>query len=208
MEPEQKNDFALTVTAMFRTFGIEATTPMIHGYWLGLCDMDLQELQVTIARAIREMDRPARPAELRRMTGRLVASEDRAIAAWGDVLKAIPLGAYKHVDFQDKLVNATIRNLGGWPTFLSRFTDAESEKWVRIEFCKAYASFANSGVNGDAIAPLQGLSEVSSTGGGLVAPIVRQIECDATRAEKPKLLSGQSIVQRLGIECMAYGGSQ
>lgn len=201
MNSSDKEKFAFAIASLFETFSQETTKPIMNGYWLGLGDLSLEAVQGAVALAIRESDHLPRPAELRRLTGEQTKAEDRAIAAWGDVLKAIPLGAYKHLDFADKLVNATIRNLGGWPSFLSRFTDAEAEKWARIEFCKAYSSFASSGVNGEAIAPLPGLSEVTISASREIVPAVPvRIQCDANRAAAPRLLpSGSTSVERLAI---------
>lgn len=201
MEATEKQDFAVTIAALFSTFGQEATRDIMHGYWLGLCDLGLEVVQGAVAKAIRECDRLPRPAELRRLTGLSSKAEDLAIAAWNDVLKAVPAGPYKHLDFADKLVNATIRSLGGWPSFLSRFSSAENEKWARFEFCKTYQSFANSGVNGEAIRPLPGLSEVQvGPTGKLVAPVPIGIACDQVRAQPPRLTSSVFQVQTIRIE--------
>src|SRR5690606_23112013 len=112
--------------------------------------------------------------------------DDRAMLAWSDVQNAIPLGPYKHVDFSDKLINAAVRNLGGWPAFIGRLVDAESEKWLRLEFTKCYATLANSGVSGEMCAALPGLSQASVRGGEVVAPVAVRIAC--TSAIAPRVL--------------------
>lgn len=193
MQTSDKPDFATAIGAMLETFGQETTKPILHGYWLGLQDLPLQAVQSAVAQAIVTMDRIPKPVDLRRLAGEQTGDQ-RAIAAWNDVLRAVPLGSYKHVDFRDCLINATIRNLGGWPSFLNRIGSAEGEKWARIEFLKTYATMAASGVSGEVCLPLPGLAEATASGGELRAPEPVRIACDAERAK----LAGP--VRRTAIE--------
>jgi len=195
MEPNDKSEFAIAIGAMCAAFGTDASKPLILGYWLGLSDLSLIDIQQAVARSMRECTHMPRPVELRRLAGEKTP-EAASMAAWGDVLRAIPLGPYKHVDFSDKLINATIRNLGGWPTFIGRLTDEESEKWLRLEFVKCYGTFSSSGVNGEACLPLVGLSQVSSVAGMLVAPVVHKIAC--TSKVTPRIATS-SVGKRLAI---------
>lgn len=182
MTEKDRKDFAQAVGALLETFGTEATEPLLRGYWIGLCDLDLLTVQAVVAKAIRHCDRLPKPAELRKLSGEQTG-ESKAISAWADVQRALPYGPYKHIDFQDKRINAVVRNLGGWPTFCERFTDAESEKWVRLEFVKAYQAFESSGVDGEACRPLTGLAQVQAID-GVVGPCQpRLIECDPERAK-------------------------
>lgn len=189
MDNTQKADFALAIGAMLETFGREATKPLLHGYWIGLNDLDLNRVQTAVVLAIRECKSLPSPNELRRLVGAEFNDDERSIAAWNDALKAVPLGPYRHVDFQDKTINAVIRHLGGWVTFLDRFQDSDGEKWTRLEFIRAYKNMHHTGVTGDAIKPLPGLSQVSVVNGNVLDPIPRLIACDATRANV-RLLGG------------------
>jgi hypothetical protein len=181
MKPEEKPEFAVAIGAMCAAFGTDASKALILGFWMGLSDLTLADVQQAVARSMRECQHLPRPVELRRLAGERTA-EASAIAAWGDVQKAIPLGPYKHIDFGDRLINAVVRNMGGWPNFLSRLTDAESEKWLRIEFLKCYANLASSGVNGEACEALPGLSQASAVSGVVMSPLVTQIKCSSNVA--------------------------
>lgn len=185
MVEADKKDFAVAVGALFASFGQDSTQALMQGYWLGLNDLELHQVQIAVASALKRCKFLPRPAELRDLLGLNVSEEDTAVAAWSDVLRAVRLGPYKHIDFQDKLCNAVIRNLGGWVNFVQRFSDAESEKWTRLDFLKCYKAFAKSGVNGELIAPLQGLSEREVINGQLCLPMPRKIACDANRSETP-----------------------
>lgn len=167
MDNSEKVEFSVTISAMLETFGQEATTPRLMGYWLGLQDLELPDVQRAVARALRGCKSMPSAAEIRELAGEL-NPESAAVMAWADVLKALPLGPYKHVDFEDRVCNAAIRSLGGWPSFIERFSDAESEKWLRIEFIRAYKSYAGFDCLGEIGKPLAGLAEVTVSSGKLI----------------------------------------
>lgn len=166
-----------TLLALFATFAAEPTTDLVRGYVLGLGDLSQDQIKEAVFRAIRECHHLPKPSELRRLAGEDNNPETLAIAAWSDVLKAVPLGPWKHVAFQDVLINGTIRLLGGWPTFIERFSSADDEKWLRQDFIKAYKSLAGRGAGGELCLPLAGLSEKEVVNGSLQAPIPYRIGC-------------------------------
>lgn len=179
MDDSHKEQFSVAITAMLETFGQEATAPRLLGYWLGLRDLELADVQKAIANAVRTSHRLPVPAELRDLVHG--SSADRAVKAWDDVQRAIPLGSYKHIDFEDQVINAVVRSLGGWPALFERCATSDSEKWYRIEFLKTYQSYAGSGVDGEACKPLAGLSECEIVDGKRSDPIPRRIACDVGR---------------------------
>jgi hypothetical protein len=67
--------------------------------------------------------------------------------------------------------------MGGWPNFLESFGDAESEKWARHNFLKAYLTVGDR-LSPESCRPLIGLGEKTCVGGKMVDPVVR-IECDS-----------------------------
>lgn len=174
--------FRAAIGALALSFGKEATIATYDAYWLGLSDLPLPAVEHAVAQAIRTCEHFPRPVDLRRLAGEKT-TEQRAIAAWSDVQGALSIGSYKPVDFEDKVINATIRNMsGGWPAFLERFTGSEETKWARADFIKAYASLSNAGVNGEACAALPGLSQKTAIGGEVVDPRPVRIGCDVDRA--------------------------
>ena len=189
MLESEKARFGIIIGAVFESFGQESTPPRLMGYWLGLKDLELAAFENAAGRALREMTRLPAPAELRKLAGEMT-SADRALAAWNDVLNAVPVGCYKHIDFQDKLCNAAVRMLGGWPTFIERFSGAESEKWARLDFLRVYQSIADSGVNGDVCRPLAGLLEVQIKDGKLIPPVPVSIATDEKRIGLPASCAG------------------
>lgn len=172
-----------SLLALFATFGSEPTADLIRGYVIGIGDLSPEKIQEAVFRAIRECEHLPRPAELRRLAGECNDPEALAVAAWGDVLRAVPLGAWKSISFDDVTINAAIRNLGGWPNVIERFAGAEDEKWLRIEFVRTYKSLASRGIDGDACRPLPGLSEKQVAGGRIVDPAPVLIGCEGSRAK-------------------------
>jgi len=175
--------FEKSIRALFAAFTQECTEASLNAYWLGLSDLELPAVQKAVMQAIRTTKFVAKPFELRELTGSVVSEESRAQLAWLDVQRALRIGAYKSVDFDDKLCNAVIRGLGGWPNFVARFTSAKEEEFARHAFTKAYRNFAASSVSGDSCKPLPGLSQVSFIGGVQVGPI--RIACEPERAMLP-----------------------
>jgi hypothetical protein len=160
---------------LMQSHQIEPTEAMLQVYTLALGDLTPDQVQSAVMRAIREVPRMPRPAELRELAGVNVGSDTKAIEAWDDVQRAVPVGSYKWIDFGDQRINATIRNLGGWPNFLQRLDGAESEKWARHEFLKTYTAIGDN-PSSEACRPLIGLGEKVCIGGQMRDPIVR-IEC-------------------------------
>ena len=171
----------MCVTALCEMFNRRMTDTTLMAYGIGLEGMTDEQIQHAASRAMRECKFMPTPAELREFAGQLTGT-DRATLAWEIALKATSLGPYQHVDFEDKTINATIRNLGGWVTFTGRLTDAESEKWLRQEFIKAYHVYAKSGVPHESSLPLPGLNEVAVKEGRLIAPEAVRIACDSKLA--------------------------
>ncbi len=187
-----RTEFRTCVQAMFACLGGEVTDAGMLGYWIALEDLTLEQIQQACYQAMRSSKFIPKPSELREMV--LGKPDDHAMMAWSDTLKAIPIGPYKHIDFSDKLINATVRNLGGWPTFLSRLTDSQAEKWVRIEFLKCYSQLASSGVTGEMCEPLPGLSQAEFFNGEITKPVPRRIDCSQSKAPRISR-GGQKLLQ-------------
>jgi hypothetical protein len=158
MNPNDTERLVHLVAGLCEAFNRTPSQATFMAYEIGLEDLPISAIELAVRRALRECRFMPSPAELRELSGEMSA-EDRATVAWDCVLSNVHLGPYKHVSFaDDRIINATIRNLGGWPMFVSRFTDAESEKWLRLEFCKTYRSLHRANVNGDICRPLPGLA--------------------------------------------------
>ena len=174
------------VGVLAEAFRQKASRVTFAAYEIGLGDLPDKQVEIGAAMAIRECRYMPTVKELRELASG-VRDADRPALAWDAVLK-VQFNPYWHMDFDDPVVNATIRNLGGWPSFVARFTDAEAEKWARKDFVETYARLLSSGVNGDACRPLPGLSQVQVVGGEKVDPIPKRITTGLPPSEqKPRL---------------------
>ena len=165
MKTEEKPQFVIIITALAEAFNRKATEPLLLGYWMGLGDLELASVEHAAARALLEFKFMPVPAELRQLAGELLPA-DRAVLAWEAFVKARQLhGSYTSVDFDDKLINATVRNLGGWLQVDERL-EQDGDKWVRKDFERVYQTFLRTGATASHCLALGGLHEYSNAGNG------------------------------------------
>lgn len=170
--PEYTKQFGEELAALCAAFGRELTEPTILAYWIGLQDLPLADVQQAIHRALRECKYMPVPAEIRRLAGG-ISTQERAIMAWDVVRKN--LNPYESVNFDDPIVNATIRNMGGWLRLCSMETE-EFNVWARKEFERIYCALTQAGISEEQGRYLVGVIEQSNGANGWgETPEVRQI---------------------------------
>ncbi len=158
MRSTDKARFLGVMNALAAAFRVEATEPLLDAYWLALEDLDADVVSAAARRAMQQSQFMPAPSELRRLAGDLPLAT-RALHAWDSVVRTIGRhGAYLSVDFDDPIVNATVRNLGGW-TRLCRTDSDEFDTWTKKEFQRVYVALASSGVSAEAAQYLPGLHE-------------------------------------------------
>jgi|TARA_Y100000310_G_C20563812_1_gene754447 hypothetical protein len=149
---------AMWITVLVEAFGRKASNPQLAGYELALSDIPPETVRMAVEKWLRQSeDHPASPGRLRELCG-VTSAEDRALLAWSAVLRAVPIGSYKSIDFDDRVINAVIRSMGGWVALLARCGD-DFDVWARRTFIETYAAYHRTGVNGEACWALPGLSE-------------------------------------------------
>ena len=155
---EAKIRRARAVTVLLETFGRKVSQPLLRGYEWALSDIAPETVEAAVAAYLRLPEEfPATPGKLRELCG-VTSAEDRALLAWSAVLRAVPIGSYKSIDFDDRLINAVIRSMGGWVALLARCGD-DFDVWARKTFIETYAAYHRTGVNGEACRALPGLSD-------------------------------------------------
>ena len=173
MTGQDRPAFVMTIEAMAASFRVAPSEALLEGYWLGLSDLTLADVQRAVAGAIRDSQHMPRPVEIRRSCGEMDTAT-RAAIAWGSVRRTLcSVGVYTSVDFDDPIVNATVRNLGGW-TRLGQKTDDEMD-WTRKEFERVYLALASSGVSAELAEPLEGLHARSNAMTGFAPDPPKQI---------------------------------
>ena len=150
--------FARAMNVLAAAFDKEIDEATLEAYWMALEDMDIEGIERACKHAIQNLEFFPRPAHLRRSQADMDPAS-RAIIAWQAVVRAVAtVGQYASVDFDDRLTNATIRNLGGWH-WLCQQPEKEVKVWIRKNFEKIYTSLAESGVTGDSTEHLPGIHE-------------------------------------------------
>lgn len=142
MKSSDLEEFQSAIRALCSAFNREASRDLLTGYWMGLEDLELEDIQRACGEAIRGCKFMPVPAELRERLGhREMSLDDRAQIAWGLVYRQIELtSGYRSVYF-DPQINAAIRELGGW-TYLSSLTKDELLKFKAREFAAVYKAYA------------------------------------------------------------------
>lgn len=150
--------FATLIGVLGESFRQKVTETTIEAYRIGLYDLPVDAIEKSIHAAIRSCKFMPTVAELRELAGG-VKAEDRAVHAFAALEEAISgVGVYHSPSFDDPLINATVRNLGGWERICT-MPGEQFDTWLRKDFIRTYSAFARTGVNGESTAPLIGLHE-------------------------------------------------
>lgn len=169
-----KMRFTQMLGVVAESFEKELTDGMARGYWAALQDLPMAEVTRAMQDALKTCEYMPRPANIRKLAGRAeLGSDHRAALAWQAVRAAIARhGTYKSVDFDDPIVNCSIRNLGGWVA-LGQKSAEDFDIWTRKEFERIYQTIALSGASEDDVSYLPGISESQNTGLYPVEPPVK-----------------------------------
>jgi hypothetical protein len=161
MQDQDRPRFAMLIESLAASFRVEPSEALLEGYWLGLRSLPIESIEAAVVRAIETAEHMPRPADLRRGSGVLTPAS-RAVIAFDSVGRAIRTHGHRaSVDFDDPLVNATVRNLGGWGRVCS-LPPEEFEKWYRKDFTAVYTALCESGATPDACRYLPGLDEAEN----------------------------------------------
>ena len=141
------------VVILCSAFDKQADEPLFAAYELGLEGIEIDQLKAAVKRAIQTCKFMPRPAELREMAEGSSA-EYRAAVAWDRVrlmcqdLRKLGSSGPRQVDFNDKILNAVIRNLGGVRRFIETYSYQRDdfETWLRRDFERVYATFTKNGI--------------------------------------------------------------
>lgn len=156
MEATDRPAFAQAITALASAFRAESDEAMLEGYWWALDDLSVDDVRKAVRLAMRQCKFMPAAVELRELAGGM-SPASRAIHAWSIFEKTVTrVGAYETVDFDDPVMNATVRNLGGWQRVCDLPAD-EFDKWLRRDFERIYQALFQTGVSPDAAAPLIGI---------------------------------------------------
>ncbi len=188
-ETEAKVTAIMAMCEMFKSPLSEAAMQL---YVAAIQDLTAEQVNFACAKLMTTAKFRPVPAEVREAAGaRQVSGADRAALAFEALSKAIPnVGYYRSPNFDDPLINATVRMLGGWER-VCEMPEEEFDKWYRKEFERTYQTLLRTGVNGEAAAPLVGHFEKVNRLNG--HPVQSQVLIETGlpwAGEQPKRLGG------------------
>ena len=123
-----------------------------------LSDLTVDQLRRAVTVAVREGDDWPTISKLRRYSGADgIPSKDRPLLAWNAVREAISkLNRCNSVNFDDPVVNAVIRQLGGWPELT--YTPSKEMQWLERRFCETYSALSSVALSDEQTSRLPGMS--------------------------------------------------
>lgn len=162
MTENDKKQFKVTIAALAEALSPNRSlsTAAQKLYWMALNDLPWQAVEKGMMRCLRETKIKAMPtpAEIREKSG-AITIESAGVVAWSTLKQAIlTIGYYKSVDFEDRVINAVIRSMGGWMAICD-VPKPEFDKFYYHRFLKAYKAFADSGVSAEMGHHLAGFAE-------------------------------------------------
>jgi len=165
MDTKTRETAVKATLALARAFNRTADEALYTAYELGLEGLTSKQINTAAARALQTSKFMPTPAELRELAGE-VTPRARAIIAWESVSKVASSGYYTTVDFDDPVINATVRNIGGWELLTTCEDSAEFESHYRRRFEAAYVALYHHGVSREQAAPLLGYHDRQNALGG------------------------------------------
>lgn len=155
--PEERQRFSQIMAVLGSNASCEVTDLDILVRWIGLRDYTFQQVEDAAMQILRHRKFTKLPtvADFIEYIDGDVASlaEIQAIT----VCRAIAeIGSHRSVHFSDKVTQAVIESLGGWPQ-VCRNLKQDNESWFRKEFGALYAAFARRGIDSDT--PLLGIAD-------------------------------------------------
>jgi hypothetical protein len=168
---------ASLVTWLAEAFSRSVTQATFRAYELGLDGIPLERIEAAVRFALQTCKFMPSPAELRELAGEMRLSE-RAIHAWTAFERAVvSQTSYRTVDFDDPVINATVRSLGGWQ-FCCQMDSREFDTFLREKFLKTYAALSSSGITAEQSAPLIGTFDADNAREGHSGSIKEPIRID------------------------------
>ena len=109
-------EFGKLMTCTGELYGRAISKPLTKLYWQALLKFDLTAIRQAFDAHVKNTETGQyfpKPADLIRILEG--SGDDKAMAAWAKVLKAIQsVGAYSSIVFDDVLIHATLEQMGGW----------------------------------------------------------------------------------------------
>lgn len=152
----------LNILKLASAFRVEADETMLAAYSAALSNIPPLDVEGAVNRAITECQFMPTAAELRTFCGIKIGAARSTLAFYAAKIAIKTHGSYRSLNFDDPITNATIRLMGGWPSFCNVRPGDEMDKWKRQEFERTYDDLWRSGASPDLCKPLRGLVDMEN----------------------------------------------
>lgn len=163
-----ESELAAALAPMVAIVGKPMSPEQIKAWHLMLDDLDVDTVRRGVVATMRDYQYAGFPpvGVVRKNCGAAVGNitaVDRVTIAWAAVKAAVAReGGYATVVFDDPIINATIRALGGWVRVCDTESGEQFDAWLRKEFERTYSAFMAAGVQHDQAGPLVGLVDIAN----------------------------------------------
>jgi hypothetical protein len=148
MTESEKPKFFRVMLALAETWKEPMSDLRLEGYWMGLCDLTIADLEAAALKAIRGCTYFPRPAELREMVhGNPERNVELAWMTWKNAARRFGGGA--SIVIEDAALADTLTQMfGGWPEACAKELSPEMWASVRKEFDRVYGTMLERGARG------------------------------------------------------------
>jgi hypothetical protein len=138
MKEQDRGKFAAIILGAAELYDKSPSKNAMELWWNALKHLEIDQVETGISKAIQDPDRPRfmpQPADVIKYA----TPPKSALIAWTQVERAMNAhGCYATVQFSDGVINAVIKDMGGWPWLCSQNIN---EPWTQKEFERRYEAY-------------------------------------------------------------------
>lgn len=141
MNDTDRRRFAASLAALAETLGGAVGEITAEGYWRGLEDLSIEEVEAACLAAMKTCRFMPKPVELRELAG--AGDGGLGVIAWTTFIEAARRTAWGDragLDFEDKAINAAVRAIGGIE-MIRRSDESALHTFTRKAFIEAYNAY-------------------------------------------------------------------
>ena len=194
-----EREFAECIAFLCAAVGKEMSAEQMKAWYAMLGDLSYSQLKAGIIATVRSYSFAGFPAVgvIRENCGAKsgnIATKDKPTLAWGDVRRAISrVGGYDSPKFDDPIIHATIRQLGGWVALCD--STAEELVWREKDFLRTYSALSPLNLPDEQTDRLTGISE-RENGPALPVKLV-EVGCLAAGTQGERRIVEQPKIGRI-----------
>ncbi len=161
MTETERPEFMKLLISTADLYKQELSSDVVELWWNSLKSFGLNRVRQAFSKHIQDPAKGEWMPKPANIIAKLKGSPERsALLAWTEVEEAVSkVGRYETVQFADPVINAVIRNLGGWISLCDQNLD---EPWTQKEFERRYLAYSEIGAGLNE--PLPGLLRIQNRG--------------------------------------------